>query len=289
MRKRYCAAITACSNGLPQKKEKEIEDLISLLKQDGCSVKTGDHLFETMDGISGSREEKARELMGFFMDREVRFIFDVSGGDMANEILSDLDYGKIKKSPALFWGYSDLTVILNAIYAKTGKASVLYQIRNLLYDHEEKQRRDFGNFVTKEIEDLFSLNGTFIKGSRMEGIVVGGNIRCFLKLAGTPYFPNLKGKILLLEARSGKIPQMVTYFSQLQQIGVFDEIAGLILGTFTQMEAARKDIVELALRYVKEGTPVFRTMEVGHGTDAKAVAIGGHVETMYGNQLKTKI
>ncbi len=34
----------------------------------------------------------------------------------------------------------------------------------------------------------------------MDGIVVGGNIRCLLKLAGTPYWPDMREKILLLES-----------------------------------------------------------------------------------------
>ena len=40
----------------------------------------------------------------------------------------------------------------------------------------------------------------FLQGSKMQGIVVGGNIRCLLKLAGTEYWPDMNGKILLLES-----------------------------------------------------------------------------------------
>lgn len=35
------------------------------------------------------------------------------------------------------------------------------------------------------MEDLFEITYRFIQGREMQGIVVGGNIRCFLKLAGT--------------------------------------------------------------------------------------------------------
>lgn len=70
--------------------------------------------------------------MSFYRDPEVKAIFDLSGGDIANEILPYLDFKIIARSHAVFWGYSDLTTILNAIYAKTGKSSVLYQARNLV-------------------------------------------------------------------------------------------------------------------------------------------------------------
>ena len=69
---------------------------------------------------------------------------------MSNELLPYLDFEVIRNSEKSFYGYSDLTTILNAIYAKTGKEAVLYQIRNLLYRHGEVQRRDFINTLQKE-------------------------------------------------------------------------------------------------------------------------------------------
>lgn len=284
----YTAGITACSNGLPEKKKEEISLLADVLGRYGVSSVMSRYLYEKSDGISGSGREKAEELMSFFENPGIRYIFDVSGGDMANEVLGYLDYQKIRESRAVFWGYSDLTVILNAIYAETGKVSVLYQIRNLLYDHGEEQQKRFSQWEENETADLFALDGRFVQGHHMEGTVVGGNIRCFLKLAGTPYFPDFNDKILFLEARSGQVPQMTTFFSQLQQTGAFDKIEGLILGTFTQMEAASKDIVPLALRYVKEDLPVFRTLEAGHGTDSKAVIIGGRVTTVSESRIRTQ-
>ncbi len=70
----------------------------------------------------------------------------------------------------------------------------------------------------------------------MEGVVAGGNLRCLLKLAGTPYWPDLTGKLLFLEARSGLVPQLSTMLEQLSQLGAFRQAAGILLGTFTQME-----------------------------------------------------
>lgn len=284
----YTAGITACSNGLPENKKEEISLLADVLGRYGVSSVMSRYLYEKSDGISGSGREKAEELMSFFENPGIRHIFDVSGGDMANEVLGYLDYQKIRESRAVFWGYSDLTVILNAIYAETGKVSVLYQIRNLLYDHGEEQQKRFSQWEENETADLFALDGRFVQGHHMEGTVVGGNIRCFLKLAGTPYFPDFNDKILFLEARSGQVPQMTTFFSQLQQTGAFDKIEGLILGTFTQMETVSKDIVPLALRYVKDNLPVFRTLEAGHGTDSKAVIIGGRVTTVSESRIRTQ-
>ena len=72
-------------------------------------------------------------------------IFDVSGGDVANGILPYLDFSVIEKSRAVFWGYSDLTTIINGIYRKTGRSSVLYLVRNLLAEDGDWQRQAFRN------------------------------------------------------------------------------------------------------------------------------------------------
>lgn len=67
----------------------------------------------------------------------------------------------------------------------------------------------------------------------MEGVVIGGNIRCFLKLAGTEYMPDFTDKILLLERYGGTVAQIETYMWQLKQLGAFDKIRVVLLGIFT--------------------------------------------------------
>ena len=113
----------------------------------------------------------------------------------------------------------------------------------------------------------------------MNGVVVGGNIRCFLKLAGTEYWPDMTGKVLLLEAYSGEISQIATLFSQLEQMGVFDQVTGILLGTFTKFEksGATQSVFDLLKEHIPETLPVAQTSEIGHGADSKAIVIGENV------------
>lgn len=76
----------------------------------------------------------------------------------------------------------------------------------------------------------------FINKNSMEGRILGGNMRCFLKLAGTKFWPAMEDKILLLEASGGEAAQMASCLAQLRQIGVFEQIRGILLGTFLSME-----------------------------------------------------
>lgn len=268
--------IVCCSNGQKKNYKEKIDYLEQTLKDIGLHPVFSDYIYEAEDIFSGTARERAEALMRFYRDDEIKAIFDISGGDVANGVLPYLDYDVIANSSKMFWGYSDLTTVINAIYAKTGRTSVLYQIRNLMYHHKEQQMANFQNTVLQNGSDLFQLNCKFIQQNSMQGIVVGGNIRCFLKLAGTEYMPDLEGKILLLESYGGTVAKIETYLSQLQQMGAFEKIAGILLGTFTEMEQENclPTVETLVKRIVGEDLPIAVTREIGHGTDSKAIVIG---------------
>ena len=268
--------IVCCSNGQKSAYVEKIEYLEQTLKSIGFQPVFSDYIYEKEDVFSGTAQERANALMDFYKDDEIKGIFDISGGDVANGVLPYLDYDIIAKSDKMFWGYSDLSTIINAIYAKTGKSSVLYQIRNLIYDHKEQQIGDFQNSVLQNRKDLFQFNYKFVQKNSMQGAVVGGNIRCFLKLAGTEYMPELEGKILLLESYGGTVAKIETYLCQLQQMGAFDKVAGVLLGTFTEMEQEKctPTVETLVKRIVGEELPIAVTRDIGHGTDAKAILVG---------------
>ncbi len=272
--------IVCCSNGRKRTCFRQMEQLKSTLEGIGLQPVFSKYIFEKEGVHSGDAEERANALMDFYRDDEIKGIFDISGGDIANGILPYLNYEEISSSSKLFWGYSDLTTVLNAVYAKTGKPSVLYQLCNVIYEHGEKQIEDFRNTVFNDKNDLFDISYRFIQGKKMDGIVVGGNIRCFLKLAGTAFMPDFKDKILLLESCGGTIPQIETYLCQLEQMKVFDKISGILLGTFTQMEKEGcKPYVETMLRrFTGYDLPIAVTKDIGHGTDAKGIMIGKEID-----------
>ena len=264
--------IVACSNPQPEASRVQNEALAAFFENTGSRVLVSPWIYEGTGNLLCSGKQRADALMQLFQNPEVTDIFDISGGDLANEVLDYLDFSAIAESKALFWGYSDLTTVINAIYAKTGKSSVLYPVKNLVRGETAEQQRKW----FREGEPLFSPRIRMLRGKEMEGVLVGGNLRCLLKLAGTPYFPDMAGKILLLEARSGRVPQMITYLSQLRSLGVFQRLSGILLGTFSQMEAegCAPDMASLIRQFAGDSLPMGKTGEIGHGQDAKAAMIG---------------
>ncbi|NGT10807.1 LD-carboxypeptidase [Clostridium perfringens] len=273
--------VISCSNGLSIKNKNIIEELKLNLKSLDIDMVEGDTLYaKEYNLFSGTGEEKARALENLFLDKDIKMIFDISGGDLANEVLDFLDFNLIKENPKPFFGYSDLTVLLNAIYSQCDITTYNYQLRNLIGKFKEEQMQNFKASFIEGKEDIFNLDYKWINGSHLEGIVVGGNIRCLLKLAGTKYMPDFKDKILFLESFSGNSAKMVTYITQYKNLGVFNEVKGIILGEFTEMEREnlKPDIVEILKRVIGEiNIPILKTRDLGHGADAKCIPIGKYL------------
>ncbi|MBI6039219.1 S66 family peptidase [Clostridium perfringens] len=273
--------IISCSNGLSIKNKNLIDELKLNLKSLDIEMVEGDTLYaKEYNLFSGTGEEKARALEKLFLDKDIKMIFDISGGDLANEVLDFLDFNLIKENSKPFFGYSDLTVLLNAIYSQCHITTYNYQLRNLIGKFKEEQMQNFKASFIEGKEDIFNLDYEWINGSHLEGIVVGGNIRCLLKLAGTKYMPDFKDKILFLESFSGNSAKMVTYITQYKNLGVFNEVKGIILGEFTEMEREnlKPDIVEILKRVIGEiNIPILKTRDLGHGADAKCIPIGKYL------------
>ena len=227
---------------------KNIESTQLYLKDKGYDVVVSPFLDQNTSGYTRAM------LWNEWMQMDFDYIFDVSGGDLANETIPYLDLDIYKNSHTIFCGYSDLTCVLNIL--SIIRPSLLYQVK-----------------ISKEMDTSFDY--AFLQGTQMKGIVVGGNIRCFLKLAGTPYFPDCKNKILFLESYSGNENRIRTYFAQLKMIGVFDQINGLILGQFSEL-----DEKGISIPFNKEyyNGPIIRTMDIGHGKNSKAIWIGKELQ-----------
>ena len=267
------AVIVGCSDPLPQSERDDVRRLPVLLAELGADARICPLLLAP---TPPSPREKAEALNRYFRDPDVELIFDASGGDLANTVLPYLDWDAIRASRAVFFGFSDLSVVLNAIVAKTGRPAVNYQIRNLLYEDRTAQRAFFREKLLPGAFTPDDLAPVFLRGTRMRGRVIGGNVRCFLKLAGTPYWPDPDGAVLLLESLGGGVNQMITALEQYRQLGVFDRVNGILLGTFTKMEreGLRPTIEELTLAATPDRVAVAGTRLVGHAPDARAIRLG---------------
>ena len=273
-------AIVACSDLLDLNQKDVINEIEKILISWGLEVVISDYIYKNNFNICDSFKKKAEALMDCYKDKSVKAIFDVSGGNLANGILNYLDYEIIRDNPKPFFGYSDVTVILNSLYKKVETKSYLYQIKNIVSKFGNVQSRELRNLLMEEKNELLQFKYEWVQGNFLEGVVLGGNIRCLLKLSGTEFMPDFTDKILFLESFSGGVNMMITLLIQLKQQGILKKVKGIILGYYTEMQRDNLSprIEEIVKEIVEDiNLPIIKTNMIGHNKDSKCLVIGENV------------
>ena len=232
---------------------------------------------------AGTPKKRARQLNIALKDSKSDLIFVVMGGDGAVHLLDYIDYKGISNPRKTLIGYSDITILLLALYSRTNvrcihgpnMGSICMQ---WVYGHGliMKSEDIFKNkLIRKTIYYLQkALNRENyridIKGNKciiVEGYakaeIIGGNTSLIGRTLGTSYEIDTKGKILFFEQLEGKASLMFDILWQLKLAGKFDSIMGIILGDFR--EAIKDNMDDYLREFFKDfSVPVITNQKIGH-------------------------
>ncbi|QTL35172.1 S66 family peptidase [Pseudoalteromonas viridis] len=249
--------------------------------------------------------DKAKDLNDAYADPKVAIILSTIGGHNTNRILDHLDWETIRSHRKPLCGYSDITVLLNAIYAKTGQVTYLgphfssfgmqqgfeYTLRHFeraLFEGTE-YALDVSAAWSDDLWFIDQTSRTFIDNAgpiivnqgACSGTILGGNLCSFNLLQGTQYMPDLTGAVLFLEEDNLLGELTLTEFernlqSLLSHKGA-EHIHGLMLGRFqTDSKIRLNDLIELLSSFEQlHHCPVVCNLDFGHTTPIFTVPIGG--------------
>lgn len=254
--------------------------------------------------ISSSIRNRISDLHEALKNDSTEIILSVLGGYNCNQLLDYIDYNLIKKHPKKICGYSDITVLLNAIYKMTGIVTFLgptfhsfamqkgldstiesfEQVINgkeyILSDPEFYSSDKW--YDDQENRKFIKNKGmTIINDGKTQGIIVGGNLCSFNLLQGTKYMPDLTDKILFLEddALVGKeFPyEFDRNLTSLIQQPNFDKVKGIVIGraqiqTSMNITKWKKILNKKELKKI----PIIINANFGHTTPIATIPIGGY-------------
>ncbi|GAA3920398.1 S66 peptidase family protein [Luteimonas lutimaris] len=260
----------------------------------GFKVKTGAHYASRYGSLAGTDAERAGDLNAMFADRDVKAVICLRGGSGAARLLPLLDYDAIRANPKVVLGFSDITALHCAIHAKTGLVTFhgpmgtsswnsfnADQFRRLFFERELMQYR---NPVDAGDELVPRKNRTLtITGGKAHGELVGGNLSVLVALAGTPYLPDFKDRILFLEDVSEAPYRIDRMLTTLKLMGVLDQIAGFIFGECSDCDPGggygSLTLDQIFDDHIKPlGIPAYRGAMIGHIHRQFTVPVGGEVE-----------
>jgi muramoyltetrapeptide carboxypeptidase len=252
--------------------------------------------------LAGTDQERAADVNAAFADPSVDAVWCLRGGYGSPRILPYLDYALIRKNPKPFIGYSDITAPLNAIHKMTGLVTfhgpngadnqtefTLAEFKRVLF-----QNRPAGSiaapppppapreaFVDKENRLRRIAPG------KARGPLVGGNISVFSTLVGTPFEPDLKGRILFLEEVGEEPYRIDRWLTHFLLTGRLKNLAGIVLGKFhdcgpRELHASFNGTWTwqevCADRLGGLGIPVLAGLRFGHVPDKATLPLGVQAE-----------
>ncbi len=92
----------------------------------GYKVLKGKNVSKVDGFTAGTIQERVEDLHAMFANSEVKAIIATIGGYNANDLLDKLDYKMISKNnQKILIGYSDITILLHALYKKSGVKGIM--------------------------------------------------------------------------------------------------------------------------------------------------------------------
>ena len=261
--------------------KEEIQPAVAFFESYGLSVVLGKNLFESSNQYAGTDAQRTEDLQWALNDKTIKAIIIARGGYGSVRTIEQIDFTEFKKHPKWMVGYSDVTVLHNAIH-KIGVAT-LHATMPLNFTKNEEATKSmvdalFGKLIQVETEENYSnISGT------AKGQLVGGNLSLIYSLSGTPFDIDTRDKILFIEDLDEYLYHIDRMMMQLKLSGKLKGLKGLIVGGMTDMKDNTipfgKFPEDIILDAVKEyNYPVCFDFPAGHIDRNLAMYFGREVE-----------
>lgn len=260
-----------------------IDNATNLLRKRGYKVLPGENVTGSYGRFSGSDQERSGDFQKALDNEDVKAIICSRGGYGSVRLLDRLDWSGFQSEPKWICGFSDITVFHNLAHLQ-GSASVHSTVP---LDFP----RDGFNSPLASLFDV--LEGTplhyklkpepeNIKGDA-KACVIGGNLSVFTSLIGTKGDIDTRGKILFLEEISEYDYKVDRMLNTLKYAGKLDDLAGLILGGFSDIKTSDMGLMletrELITEKIpKNKYPVCFNFPAGHIEENMAIPFGEPAE-----------
>jgi muramoyltetrapeptide carboxypeptidase len=252
---------------------------VEVLKGWGLEVRTAPNYLSRHFGLGGTDAERLSDLQQMLDDPSIKAIFPIRGGYGSSRLLDSLDFTQFCKHPKWIVGFSDITALLCEVdrlgfasihgpmphnIGQKGGESALQNLRSALFE---------GNYSVKANPQALNRFG------ETSAEIIGGNLSLLCHLLGSPSFTTTQGKILFLEEIGERLYHVDRMLLQLKRAGLFQNLAGLIVGGFTDCQEASLTIGKTAFELVAEHTegttyPIAFDFPAGHIPNNQPIIFG---------------
>ncbi len=262
--------------------EKELEFAINEIMSWGLQVKLGDTIGLEYNQFAGSDEQRIQDFNSFIEDDSIKAILCARGGYGTVRIVDSLNLERLRSKPKWICGYSDVTVLHNALN-NIGISSIHSTMPINFETNSTKARSTLKDCLFGKRSHIQIQGHEMNRPGFAKGELVGGNLSVLYSQLGSPTDLDLKGKILFLEDLDEYIYHIDRMIINLKRVGWFDQIVGLIIGGLTDMNdndiPFGKSALEIVLEHTKEYSfPICTNFPAGHITDNQSIYLSMETE-----------
>ena len=272
----------------------DLEIVRETLAAIGLKSKPGRHALSRYGYLAGRDRERAEDVNTMFADPQVSGILAIRGGWGCARILPLLEYDLIARHPKILVGYSDITALLLAVYARCGLVTfhgpdgistwnsfTVDYFRKILFAGETLTMlnpKRTGDDLAQKRDRVETITGGIARGK-----LLGGNLSVLTGLVGSRYLPDWEGAILFLEDTGEDIYRVDRMLTQLKLAGVLDRLAAFVFGKCTRCGPGEGygslTLDEVFADHIHPlGIPAWHGAMIGHIEDKFTVPIGIEAE-----------
>ncbi len=251
---------------------------IEVLKGWGLEVKVGEYVFASHHQFAGTDEERKEDLQRMIDNPEIKAIFMVRGGYGSTRIIDAMDFRPLFTNPKWICGFSDVTAFHLHLF-NLGIASIHSPMPSFFYALKPTSLQwlhdlVFGKEMSHTIES-HSLNRYGVA----TGKITGGNLSIICHTIGTTSHIDTEDQILFLEDVGENLYHLDRMMVQLKRAGLLENLAGLIIGQFSEMkdneDSFGADANEIIHSHVEEfDYPLAFNYPIGHAKENYAITVG---------------
>ena len=246
-----------------------IDEAIKALTSWGLQVTEGEFARAEYGRFAGTTKQRIADLQTALDDTEVKAILCSRGGYGVAQIIDKLDFTKFIANPKWLIGFSDITILHNAI-SNLGIASIHGIMAKHLTELPATSELVLGlkdilfgtlpyyKIPANELNRIGNAQGKFI----------GGNLSVLAGMIGTPFDLPYDGNILFIEEIAEKPYHIDRMMQNLRLSGALAKISGLVVGQFSYCDEdplMKMSIAEIIAEAVKEyHFPVCFNFPAGH-------------------------
>jgi muramoyltetrapeptide carboxypeptidase len=286
------ATIALVAPSGPLLERDDLSRAVELVEGLGYSARLAPNAGNVYGYLAGTDEQRLSDLNHALTAPDIDGVWCIRGGDGMNRIVDGIDFDGFARNPRPVIGFSDITVLLLALWTRTRVVSFHGPIArspmpNFQRWHFDRVLTSLGAAGTlgrpaPAPEVLVPADGRIfaLRSGKARGTLLGGNLTLLQALVGTPYFPSLKGAILFLEDVNEDVYRIDRMLGHLKLAGQLKGLAGVAIGRFTKLGGNKGLGLDVVLDHYfgHMGIPVAVGFPFGHIEDQWTLPIGVEAE-----------